>query len=183
MADYNIFVYIFHSNKKRREKCGTFFLILFLSKNEPWNQRFTAETVSKVSKGGLKSDLHLIVHPKWTGNLLLCEWDITILEIASNRFYSPGSRRSCSTLTWYLYPTFLGWHVCALKTNRKGGSDRVSKQIPTWPDHEVAALYLRTSAYAKMIMGNPIRSSFSVGLQSSVKSGFEEYHVILLSKE
>ena len=33
MADNNIFVYIFPSNKKWREKCGTFFLILFRSKS------------------------------------------------------------------------------------------------------------------------------------------------------
>ena len=32
MADYNIFVYIFPSNQKWREKCGTFFLFLFRSK-------------------------------------------------------------------------------------------------------------------------------------------------------
>ena len=51
MADYNIFVYIFPSNKKWREKCGTFFYIyfarnhfsceIFLSKIEPWNQRLS----------------------------------------------------------------------------------------------------------------------------------------------
>ena len=41
MADNNIFVYIFPWNKKWREQCGTFFLFLFRSKNEPWNQRFT----------------------------------------------------------------------------------------------------------------------------------------------
>ena len=39
MADYNIFLSIFPSNKKWREKCGTFFLFLFRSKYEPWYQR------------------------------------------------------------------------------------------------------------------------------------------------
>ena len=33
MADYNIFVYIFPSNKTWCEKCGTFFLYLLRSKS------------------------------------------------------------------------------------------------------------------------------------------------------
>ena len=51
MADNNIFVYIFPSNKEWREKCGTFFLFLFRSKS------FFVRNIS-LEKWGVESALY-----------------------------------------------------------------------------------------------------------------------------
>ena len=69
MADNNIFVYIFPSNKKWREKCGTFFLILSRSKS------FRAKYFSRKMSRGISALTNQNAHIFYARDNAICaQW-------------------------------------------------------------------------------------------------------------